>query len=99
MRTLSSDQIKEDDPKAIGVDCDGQSLVVEEVLRQVPLRPVDGTKSGVDRLALLLTDLPSDPKISNLGTEVLVQQDVGRLDITMDEAGHVPIGISMNWAV
>ena len=99
MRTLSSDQIKEDDPEAVCVHCDGQPLVVEEVLRQVPLCPVDCAKPRVDRLALLLTDLPSDPEISNLGTEVLVQQDVGGLDITVDEAGHVPIGIPVNRAV
>ena len=85
MWASSCDHVKENDTKAIRVDRYSQSLCAKEVFRQIPLGPVNGTKMGVLGLVHLPVHLPRDPKVTDFGKKVLVEKNICRLDVAVDE--------------
>ena len=86
MWASSCDHVKENDTKAIRVDRYSQSLCAKEVFRQIPLGPVNGAEVGVLGLVHLPVHLPCDPKVTDFGKKVLVEKNICRLDVAVDES-------------
>ena len=86
MWASSCDHVKENDAKAIRVDGYSQGLCAKKVFRQIPLGPVNGAEVGVLGLVHLPVHLPCDPKVTDFGKKVLVEKNICRLDVAVDES-------------
>ena len=85
MWTSPSHHVEENNAKAVSVDCHRQSFGSEEIFGQIPLCPMNGAQKGVLGLVQFPINLSGNAKVTNFGKKILVEQNICRLDVSMDE--------------